>query len=286
MTPSPHQTRINVLTTNRSTLLLLFVGAVTGMLYSPFLRAEPEAAPSSGWTQSGNVSLLSDYVFRGVSQTQGKPTLQATLDFSHSGGAYIGVFGSGVSHAAYNNGNGSEIDLYAGYRYSVGQNSNIDAGVVTYWYPGAHYKAGAQKIAYHTQDAKLGWNFGSFNAYGWYTVSRHWFGYAVDPYSGSVSDTRGTTYVEANWNPELAPGLVVNLHAGRQQIRKLGVYNFSDAKVGLTKTWDNWALSGAAIYNNGKVSDGAVPLWTFFDADGSGKTVVGRRFQASLTRNF
>lgn len=265
--------------------LLLLAGTLAGALYAPQSHAEPAAVPAPAWTHSGNVALLSDYIFRGVTQTQGKPTLQATLDLVHASGVYAGLFGSGVSNAAYNNVNGAEIDLYAGYRLALGD-SNIDAGLVTYWYPGARYKAGAKTIRYHTQDVKLGWNSGSFNAYGWLTVSKHWFGYAVDPYSGKVDATRGTSYFELNWNPELAPGLVLNLHAGKQRIRRLGVYNFADAKVGLTKTWDNWALSAAAIYNDGKVRDGAVPLWIFFDADGSGKEVVGKRLQASLTRTF
>ncbi|GAB2840511.1 TorF family putative porin [Pseudoduganella ginsengisoli] len=246
--------------------------------------AHAEETPA--WTETGNVTLLSDYVFRGVSQTQGKPTAQATVEFAHRGGAYAGMFGSGVSHAAYNNGDGAEIDLYGGYRHVLDEQSNIDAGVVTYWYPGARYVAGTQTIRYHTADVKLGWNRGSFNAYGWVTVSSHWFGYAVNPYSGKVADTRGTTYVEANWNPELAPGLAANLHIGRQTVRHLGMYSFTDVKAGVTQTWGNWALCGAAIYNNGKVHDGALPLWVFFNADGSGKRVVGKRVQVTLARNF
>lgn len=132
----------------------------------------------------------------------------------------------------------------------------------------------------------MGWNHGAFNVYGWVTVSSHWFGYAVDPYNGKVHDTRGTTYVEANWNPELAPGLAANLHIGRQDVRRLGMFSFTDVKAGVTKTWGNWALSGAAIYNNGTVYDGTLPLWVFFNGDGSGKRVVGKRVQLTLTRNF
>lgn len=212
--------------------------------------------------------------------------MQATLDLVHTSGAYLGVFGSSVSNAAYNNSSGVEIDLYAGYRFALPGASNIDAGVVTYWYPGAHYQAGGEKIDYHTQEVKLGWNKGSFNVYGWVTASRRWFGFAVDPYSGTLHNSRGATYVEANWNPEIAPGLNLNVHAGSQRIRHFRVYNFYDARVGLTKTWGRWALSGAAIYNDGKVRDGAVPLWIFFNADGSAKKVVGRRAQVSLMRSF
>ena len=70
------------------------------------------------WTETGE-EAVSDYLFRGISQTQAKPTAQATLDFTHSSGFYLGLFGSGVSHAAYNNGAGSELDVYGGYRHSV-----------------------------------------------------------------------------------------------------------------------------------------------------------------------
>lgn len=244
------------------------------------------AAPASAWSTSGNVMLLSDYLFRGVSQTQGKPTVQGTLDLTHASGWYAGLFGSGVSNAAYNNTSGSEIDLYGGYRHPLGESGNIDAGIVTYWYPAAKYSAGGQTIKYDTQDAKLGVNLGSFNAYGWVTLSKHWFGYAVDPYQGNIVATRGSTYLEANWNPELMPGLTLNLHAGQQRVRRLGVYNFEDVKLGLTKTWDGWSVAAAAVYNNGDASKDGVPLWTFFNPDGTGKNVVGKTFQVTAARNF
>ena len=79
--------------------------------------AEPAPVPSA-WTETGNVTAVSDYLFRGISQTQAKPTAQATLDFTHSSGVYLGLFGSGVSHAAYNNGAGSEIDVYGCLLYT------------------------------------------------------------------------------------------------------------------------------------------------------------------------
>ncbi|SFM31951.1 conserved hypothetical protein [Rugamonas rubra] len=258
-------------------------GAASAADPAPAAAAPP---PALDWTNSGNVALVSDYLFRGISQSQGKPTAQATLDFVHVSGFYLGLFGSGVSHAAYNNGGGAEIDVYGGYRHPLNETSNIDAGLVTYWYPGAHYAAGGEDIKYHTQDAKLGVNIGSFNAYGWVTLSKRWFGFAVDPYSGKLVDTRGTLYGEVNWNPELAPGLTLNLHAGKQNVRNLAAFNYVDAKVGVTKTWDSWAVAAAAVYNSGDASKNGTPLWTFFDADGSSRNVVKTRLQVVATRNF
>ena len=247
--------------------------------------AEPAPVPSA-WTETGNVTAVSDYLFRGISQTQAKPTAQATLDFTHSSGVYLGLFGSGVSHAAYNNGAGSELDVYGGYRHAVNADTTIDAGLVTYWFPGAHYATGGKDIKYHTQEAKFGVNIGSFNAYAWVSLSRYWFGFTVQPGSGDLVDTRGTVYGELNWNPELAPGLVLNLHAGRQQVRHMDDFNFYDAKVGVTKIVGNWAFAAAGVYNSGDASKNGAPLWTFFNADGSSKNVVQKRLLVTATRSF
>ena len=121
----------------------LFSGAAMAADPAP---AAPASAPD--WTESGNVTIVSDYLFRGISQTQAKPTIQATLDFTHASGFYLGLFGSGVSHAAYNNGSGAEIDVYGGYRHSLNADTVIDAGLVTYWFPGAHYATGGKDIKY------------------------------------------------------------------------------------------------------------------------------------------
>ncbi|KQQ33128.1 hypothetical protein ASF61_13450 [Duganella sp. Leaf126] len=268
----------------RHTMMLRLAGA--GLLATlSGLAAAAEPAPAA-WTESGNVTLVSDYLFRGISQTQAKPTAQAALDFTHSSGVYLGLFGSGVSHAAYNNGAGAELDVYGGYRHALDADTSLDAGLVTYWFPGAHYATAGRDIQYHTQEAKFGVNVGSFNAYAWVSLSRYWFGFAVQPGSGALVDTRGTVYGELNWNPELAPGLVLNLHAGRQQVRRMAAFNFYDARVGVTKTVGHWAFAAAGTYNSGDASRNGTPLWTFFNADGSSKNVVQKRLLVTATRTF
>jgi len=247
--------------------------------------AETEPAPAD-WTVAGTMTLASDYRFRGLTQTQGKPVLQGSLDVVHANGFYAGLFGSGVSHAAYNNGGGTEIDLYGGYRYTWAGGNNVDVGVVTYWYPGAHYDLPGERIDYNTQEGKLGINIGSINVTGWVALSEHWFGFAADPFNGKQVATRGTGYLEANWSPEIAPGLTLNLHAGRQHLRHLSGYDFTDVKVGVTKQWKTWSVSLAAMHNNGSRERAGVPLWTFFDADGHGKHVAGSSLVLSASQTF
>lgn len=262
--------------------LMTLAGAALAQAPAP---AAP-AAPPPDWTHAGNVSLVSDYNFRGVSQTQGRPTAQATLDFTHVSGLYLGLFGSGVSHAAYNNAAGSEVDVYGGYRLALDADSNVDLGLVTYWFPSAHYVAAGRDIKYHTQDVKVGYNRGPINATVWYTVSKNWFGFAIDPISGAYADTKGTTYIEANFNPELATGLALNLHAGRQTVRHLEGFNFVDLKIGVTKAVDVWSFSAAVTKNSGEVKKGSALYYTFVNADGSSKNVVGTRLLLTAGRNF
>jgi uncharacterized protein (TIGR02001 family) len=83
-----------------------------------------------GCTTAGNVGFTTDYVFRGVSQTGGEATVQGGVDLT-CGNFYVGVWGSGI-----NFGNGTEIDLYGGYRTNFGR-LGVDVGFIYYAYPGA-----------------------------------------------------------------------------------------------------------------------------------------------------
>lgn len=267
--------------TKKHVLSLLALAVVAGAA-----QAADAPAPTPTWTTVGNMSLVSDYIFRGISQTQHKPAIQASLEFDHANGFYVGTFGSGVSNAAYPNGSGTEIDLYGGYRYSLAEDSNIDSGVVSYWYPGAKTTVEGKTIHYHTQEGKIAYNKGTFNITGWVALSQYWFGFSADPYTGERRSTRGTTYIETNWNPEIAKGVALNLHAGAQQLHNLSAYNYYDLKAGATWTVDRWAFAGAVTYNSGDASKNGTPLWTFFDANGHGTKVGGTRLLATATYSF
>lgn len=77
---------------------------------------------------SGNVALATDYVFRGLSQTDG-PAIQGGFDAT-SDIFYAGVWGSNVNFE-----NGIETDIYAGFKPTLGPIA-ADFGVVGYLYPG------------------------------------------------------------------------------------------------------------------------------------------------------
>ena len=79
---------------------------------------------------SANVSFTSDYIWRGMTQTDG-PALQGGFDFESESGFYAGIWGSNVN---FNNGNGQELDYYAGYGFSLGE-LGVDIGYIVFDYP-------------------------------------------------------------------------------------------------------------------------------------------------------
>lgn len=86
-------------------------------------------------TSSGNVGVYSEYVFRGITQSDESPALQGTLNFGQATDFYAGVWGSNVD---FNDGDEAqlEIDLYAGYKWPLGP-VTLDIGAIYYAYPGA-----------------------------------------------------------------------------------------------------------------------------------------------------
>lgn len=93
---------------------------------------------------SGNVALITDYVFRGFSQTQGDPAVQGGFDVNHDSGLYAGIWASNVESdpAAPINYNGAnmETDIYGGWTGNVNAVS-LDLGYLRYQYPGTDTSA-------------------------------------------------------------------------------------------------------------------------------------------------
>lgn len=81
---------------------------------------------------SGSVTMASDYVFRGISQTQGLPAIQGSFDYSN-GSFYAGVWGSNVDFAVDET---IEVDVYAGVKPELGPVA-FDFAAIGYFYPGA-----------------------------------------------------------------------------------------------------------------------------------------------------
>ena len=79
---------------------------------------------------SANVSFASDYIWRGMTQSDG-PAIQGGFDYEAESGFYAGIWGSNVN---FNDGAGSELDYYFGYGFELGS-VGVDLGYVAFDYP-------------------------------------------------------------------------------------------------------------------------------------------------------
>lgn len=85
---------------------------------------------------SSTVSIVSDYTFNGVSQTNNSPALQASLDYSDESGIYLGTWASNVDFGSQDDTN-LEWDFYAGIFKQIDKSISTDFGVAQYTYSGA-----------------------------------------------------------------------------------------------------------------------------------------------------
>jgi uncharacterized protein (TIGR02001 family) len=102
------------------------------------LIAAPAMADSP---YSGNVTLTNNYLYRGISQSGGRPAIQGGFDYAGANGVYVGLWGSSISwimDGGYATSAGTEIDTYAGYRNSFATDFSYDVGFLRYNYPGSY----------------------------------------------------------------------------------------------------------------------------------------------------
>ncbi|MDE2085798.1 MAG: TorF family putative porin [Xanthomonadaceae bacterium] len=197
--------------------------------------AHADEAPASPW--SGSLALTSDYLFRGISQTDHRPALQAGLEFDTAGGWYLGGWGSNVSWlsdgstAAQPVSNSLEVDAYAGKRGQLGSDWTWDAGLYAYAYPG-HYPHG------YTSPQTLE----GYAALGWKTLTMKYsrsFGNLF-----GVAGSHGSDYLELAWQQPLGADWALAAHVGRQRVAGHSAADYTDWKLGLSRTFGaHWSLA-------------------------------------------
>src|SRR5881227_942592 len=99
------------------------------------IAAAQQAAPTPP-PVTGNMTLVSEYRFRGIDQTFGKPAIQGGVDYSHASGVYLGNWNSNVSQNAGYPGGSIEMDFYGGWKKAFGD-LGLDIGAIYYYYPGS-----------------------------------------------------------------------------------------------------------------------------------------------------
>ena len=111
------------------------VALAASALSAPAMAQDAPAEAADPITISGGAALVSDYRFRGISQTNRRFALQGNITLKHASGLYGTIWGSSVDDYVAA-GSDQEIDFVAGFAKSFG-GTTVDAGVTYYYYPGS-----------------------------------------------------------------------------------------------------------------------------------------------------
>src|SRR4051812_5965588 len=106
----------------RNTFIATTLAAAIGLPVVAIAQttASATAEPTPDHIFTGNVGLFSEYRFRGISQTFGKPAIQGGFDYTHASGVYLGNWNSNISQGAGFPGGNIEMDFYGGWEESLG----------------------------------------------------------------------------------------------------------------------------------------------------------------------
>ena len=116
-------------------------------------------APPPAITSSGSIALVSDYRFRGVSQSDEELAIQGGVTVAHEGGFYVSVWAFNLAGWGTFGGSDTELDLIGGYKRSLGRGFTADVGLTWYMYPG-----GASSTDFAEPYAKLSGTLGPVTA--------------------------------------------------------------------------------------------------------------------------
>lgn len=268
--------------------------------------ATPAAAPASGtavapatgpaaetaketpdWAFTGNVGLYSQYIFRGLTQTNQKPAVQGGLDLAHKSGFYVGTWASNVSWISDSTAGqppgdtasaSVEWDFYGGYKGTFAEDFGYDLGVLYYWYPGT-YPSWYTKPNTTELYAALTWKFLSLK-----------YSYGVDNKTFGIPNSSGSSYLDLSASYDVvekvndAIGKVTLFgHVGHQWYLGSNAdiansnYNYTDWKVGAST--EIYGLT-VGVYGTGTNAQSA------FYTNPYGKNIAANQFVGYLQKTF
>jgi uncharacterized protein (TIGR02001 family) len=125
-----------VMSTSFRSLAAVTLAAASFLPVTPARAQDAEAeASSSPLTVSGNVALVTDYRFRGVSLSGGDPAIQGGVTLTHDSGFYVGTWASSIDDGGSDFYGDMELDLFGGWSGKVSEGVGLDVGLLYYAYP-------------------------------------------------------------------------------------------------------------------------------------------------------
>ena len=202
------------------------------------LVAASIAAPTAFAVEglSANVGATSNYLWRGVTQTDDAAAISGGIDYAHQSGFYAGTWASNVD---FGDDASAELDFYLGFGGELGQGFGYDVGYIYYAYPDS-----AQTDS--TNEYDFGEVYGSLS-YSYFSVSAN---YGVNNDDGAQwADS--ALYISADAEFEVAEGLTLALHIGDYSFDDdFKSDDYSDYGVSLSKDGFTFAVSDTDMDND------------------------------------
>lgn len=191
-----------------------------------------------------NVGAVSDYRYRGISQTRLKPALQGGLDFT-SGGLYLGAWASTIKWIDDAYGDAKlEIDLYGGYKGEIAKDVGYDVGLLAYNYPGA--STAQWDAAYknpNTSELYGALTMGPVTAKASYALTNLFGNYNF----GTGQNSKGSYYLDLSASFDVGSGVLLAPHLGYQKVKDIPNASYTDVSLTLSKDFNGIVPSIAIV---------------------------------------
>jgi uncharacterized protein (TIGR02001 family) len=213
---------------------LLIAAAIAATFTGNFAYAE-DAKPDH--ELSFNLGAVSDYRYRGLSQSRLDPAIQGGADYAHNpSGFYAGTWLSSIKWVKDAGGKGNlEMDIYAGKKGEIVKGVSYDVGVLSYVYP-------SNGLAVDANTTEVYGQIGYGPAYLKYSQSvTNLFGF---------DNSKNSGYLDLGASFEVMPGYTLGLHYGHQSVKNNSAVAYDDWKVGVNKEFFGVNVGLAVIGTN------------------------------------
>jgi uncharacterized protein (TIGR02001 family) len=203
--------------------------------------AVPSISLAADSSVAFNAGVVTDYRYRGISQSRLQPALQGGVDFT-AGAFYLGAWGSTIKWIKDGGGDANvEIDLYGGYKGEISKGVTYDIGALAYQYPSNKLKPSAN----------------TFEVYGAITA-----GPVTAKYSRSTTNlfgfanSKGSGYLDISATFDVG-GFAVTPHVGRQTVKNNSASTYTDYSLAISKEISGITWSATLVDTNTSAYTGA-----------------------------
>lgn len=257
---------MHVLQRRKESTVSALLATITTLAIATSTLAEDTKPPAEEtkppYSLTGNLGFVSDYRFRGISQTHKKPAVQGGFDFVHDSGFFVGTWASNVTSNLFANGN-MEWDFYGGYNWKLNDDFTLSFSLIHYFYPNAKTSTTGPSKKFDTTEFAFGGSWKWLNAKYSHTITDYFGVTGSDggllPFNADsgVSDSpngnsKGSGYLELNATYPLIDKLSLVGHLGRQKVRHYGNLDYTDWKLGATYDLNGFVFGLAYADTNAK----------------------------------